>query len=154
MRAVLEACPDITAVLVDGAPALGEAMLGMQAAGVADRATARGGDLFAPLPEGGDVVLLNGILHRWGDANALAILAACRAALPPHGRLVLLEPVAPEAPAETEQAAAELFVLLGGAVARTGAAWAGLLEAGGFTLTATRPTPLAVSVMEAVPSAQ
>ena len=54
-----------------------------------------GGDfLSGALPAGSDLLTLVRVLHDHDDPPALALLAACRAALPPGGRLLVAEPMA------------------------------------------------------------
>jgi len=47
-----------------------------------------------PLPGGHDAITLVRVLHDHDDAPAAELLAACRAALPPGGELVIAEPMA------------------------------------------------------------
>ena len=42
-------------------------------------------------PEGADAYLLKAVLHDWEDDDALRILARCRAAIPAHGALLVVE---------------------------------------------------------------
>ncbi|UZK69534.1 methyltransferase [Sphingomonas sp. S1-29] len=66
-----------------------------EAAGVADRIAAHGGDFIAgPLPNGHDCITLIRILHDHDDAPALQLLRNIHAALPPGGVLVIGEPMA------------------------------------------------------------
>ncbi|MFC0038578.1 methyltransferase [Actinomadura rayongensis] len=61
-------------------------------AGLTDRIALAAGDFFAdPLPAGHDALLLSNILHDWGEADVARILAACAAALPSGGRLLICE---------------------------------------------------------------
>ena len=60
---------------------------------VDDRAEVTPGSFFDPLPAGADAYLLCDILHDWDDEHAHRILARCVEALPPNGRLLVVEPV-------------------------------------------------------------
>ncbi|MEL6217110.1 MAG: methyltransferase [Pseudomonadota bacterium] len=63
--------------------------------GLADRASARGGDFFAdPLPEGADLVSLVRVIYDHDDEAALRLLARAREVVAPGGRLLLAEPMA------------------------------------------------------------
>jgi demethylspheroidene O-methyltransferase len=65
------------------------------AQGIADRASAHGGNFFTdPLPGGADVVSLIRVMFDHDDASVLAILANVRALLPATGTLVIAEPMA------------------------------------------------------------
>ncbi len=50
------------------------------------------GDFFESVPTA-DVLILSRVLHDWSDADAVRILKNCRAALPPHGRLLVFDDV-------------------------------------------------------------
>jgi hypothetical protein len=43
------------------------------------------------VPNGADAYILKRILHDWDDAAALAILKVCRQAIPPGGKLLIME---------------------------------------------------------------
>jgi hypothetical protein len=49
------------------------------------------GDFFKGVPAGSDTLLMSRVIHDWDDADALAILRNCHAALPPNGALYLIE---------------------------------------------------------------
>lgn len=63
--------------------------------GLANRSTLHPGSFLAdPLPRGYDCISLVRVLHDHDDAQAAALLARIREALPPGGRLVIVEPMA------------------------------------------------------------
>ena len=86
LRGVLLDRPDVAA----GAPAL------LARAGVADRCEVVPGDMLASVPAGGDVYLLSHIVHDWLDEPARRILQACRAAMAPQARLLIVDRLMPE----------------------------------------------------------
>ena len=60
--------------------------------GLADRATAYGGDFLRdPLPQGADVITLLRVLHDHGDDHALALLRSVRRAIDDDGSLLVAE---------------------------------------------------------------
>lgn len=61
--------------------------------GLLDRCDIFGGDFFVTIPGGYDAYILKSILHDWDDGKAGEILKACRRAIPPHGRLLVIEEV-------------------------------------------------------------
>lgn len=81
-----------------------------------DRVRTVGGDFFAAIPGGADVLLLKHVLHNWDDARAEALLRRCADALPAGGRLLVIETIL--APDDRADLAAlldlEMMVLLGG----------------------------------------
>lgn len=91
LAAVLRANPHARGVLVD-LPHVADAAAGeLSRAGLHDRCTVVGGDIFERLPDGGDVYLLSRILHDWDDDRCRKLLAACREAIRPGGTLLLVE---------------------------------------------------------------
>ncbi|MEM7036339.1 MAG: methyltransferase [Bacteroidota bacterium] len=50
-----------------------------------------GGNFFESIPSVADGIFLARVLHDWDDERALVILRNCHAALPPNGKLYLLE---------------------------------------------------------------
>ncbi len=71
------------------------------AAGIAERASACGGDFARdPLPLGADVATLVRVIHDHDDERAMDVLRAVHAALPDDGVLLLAEPMAATAGAE------------------------------------------------------
>ncbi len=140
LRAVAGAAPKPDLVLFD-LPAVAErARANFAAAGLGDRATAIGGDVFCdPLPKDADLVSLVRVLHDHDDAAALRILQAAHAALEPGGTLLVAEPMAGTAGAAPIGGAYFGFYLMamGSGRPRTESELAGLIEAAGFG----RPRP-------------
>jgi hypothetical protein len=128
VRGVLFDQPEVVA----GAPAV-------------ERMDVVGGSFFDGVPAGGDAYLLKSVLHNWEDADALAILRACRDAGAPVVLLV-------ERDLATDPAAAfsDLNMLVGpGGRERTLDEYSALLAAAGFTLTGSTTTGLGFSVIHA-----
>lgn len=65
----------------------------IQEAGMAGRVRTVPGDFLSDsvLPSGYDTMLLSMVLHDWGEDECRLIVAKCRAALPPGGRLMITE---------------------------------------------------------------
>jgi demethylspheroidene O-methyltransferase len=86
--------PDLKLMLFD-LPAVAErARKRFDDLGLAQRATAHGGDLMvSELPKGADIISLVRVVHDHDDANAMTILRAARAALPVGGTLLITEPM-------------------------------------------------------------
>ncbi len=153
LAAILGAHPHLRGVLVDTARVVARAQQMLETAGLAARCDVVAGDILVAetLPRGHGVYLLAQILHDWDDARALRILAACRDALPAHGRLLAIEQLLPErVAAATPQRAVEsdlyMLVMTGGR-ARTEAAYRALFQTAGLALRVI-PTASAWSVLE------
>jgi SAM-dependent methyltransferase len=93
LAAILAAHPGIRGHLVDLDPTATEAGGTFRAHQVADRAQTTVGSFFDPLPAGADAYLLCDILHNWDDEHAHVILDRCVEALPPTGRVLVVEPI-------------------------------------------------------------
>jgi hypothetical protein len=65
-------------------------------AGLTARCDVVGGDALRSVPPGADAYILKGVIHGRNDAEALEIYRNCRAAMPGHGKLLLVERVLPE----------------------------------------------------------
>jgi hypothetical protein len=156
LGAILRAAPRLRGVLVDRAEVVPLARARLADDGLAGRAECVVGDFFDSVPAGADAYLLSRVVHDWGDPEAHRILATCRAAVPAHGRLLLVEALLPER-ARDQPAAIRMDVhmlVLLGARERTEAQYRELLEAAGFALRRVVPTrsPVGLSVIEAVPA--
>ena len=112
------------------------------------------GDFLAGVPAGADVYLLKWILHNWDDARSVAILRACRRAVPPHGKLLVIEQVLAEGAALGREAALEDITMLAmlGSRERSADEYRALLEQAGFRLARVVPTGAGHSIVEGVPA--
>ena len=135
LRAVGARAPRLELHLFDLPSVVAEAPGLFAAAGMAGRAVVHGGSFLSdPLPRGADIATLVRVLHDHDDARAIAILRAVRAALPPAGTLLLVEPMAGAPGAEPVGEAYFGFYLLamGSGRARSPAEIAALLQHAGF----------------------
>ncbi|WP_432096871.1 methyltransferase [Streptomyces sp. bgisy100] len=97
LAALLEAHPGLIGVLYDTAEGLAQAPRTLERHGLEGRCSLVAGDFFRSVPQGADLFLLKSVLHDWRDDQAVTILSHCREALPPGGRVVIVEPVLPDA---------------------------------------------------------
>jgi hypothetical protein len=146
LGAVLDANPAMRGILVDQPHVVAGAVVG-------DRCEVVGGSFFEALPEGADAYLLKAVLHDWEDDDALRILARCRAAIPDHGVLLVVERDlgAPNEGADAKFADLNMMVGPGGRE-RTYDEFATLFAAGGFELVDATPSAIGLSVFEARPA--
>ena len=88
----------------------------------------------------------------WGDEQAAAILRACRRAIRPTGRLLVIEPVLGPPNEGALQKFADLVMLVvpGGQV-RTSEELAALFARADFRLTRVTPTASEVTIVEGIP---
>lgn len=114
------------------------------AAGLAQRAQFVPGDFFQGIPRGFETLVLKSVLHNWDDACCVAILANCRRALPPDGRIIIVERLLPEQPAYNARdmsiVLSDLNMLRGpGGRERTEQDYRALLGGAGFADGAAKP---------------
>jgi hypothetical protein len=91
LAAILTRNPAARGILYDR-PAVVEAARRDAPAVLRERADFVAGDFMRSVPAA-DVLVLSHVLHDWSDTDAVQILTNCRAALPPHGRVVVFESV-------------------------------------------------------------
>jgi hypothetical protein len=146
LGAVLEANPQMRGILFDQAHVVEGAVVG-------ERCEIVGGSFFDAVPEGADAYLLKAVLHDWEDDDALRILARCRAAIPAHGALLVVERDlgAPNENADAKLSDLNMMVGVGGRE-RTRDEFAELLARGGFALQSATPSAIGLSVFEAHPA--
>ena len=53
------------------------------------------GDFFESVPDGGDAYIMKSVIHDWDDDRCVTILANCRRAMSPGGKVLVAEPVVP-----------------------------------------------------------
>ena len=157
LGAILRSAPNLEAVLVDQPAVVEQARQRLAADGVAGRCQLVAGDFFGDLPAGADAYLLSRVLHDWADDDARRILAACRSAMPPGGRLLIVEALLPERAADQPAVIRmDLYMLvLLGARERTEAQFRRLLAETGFAVrrVVNTASPAGLSIIEAAPAA-
>jgi SAM-dependent methyltransferase len=132
--------------VVRDAPAL------IHARGLADRISVEAGSFLTNVPGGGDAYLLSHIIHDWSESQSLAILANCRRAMRPDGRLLIVEMVLPSGDVPFQGARADIgLMVLNGGQERTEKEYRELLDKAGFRPVRVVPTDSAVSIVEAFP---
>ncbi|MDI3283917.1 methyltransferase [Polyangium sp. 15x6] len=135
--AVLERNPELRGILFDQPHILEGARARVGASAVAARCEVVAGDFFEAVPSA-DVHMLKHIVCNWDDDAAIRILKRCHRALPPGGRVLVIESVIGfSAPAELLDV--HLLAVVGGRM-RTEQEHRDLLAAAGFRLTRLLPT--------------
>jgi hypothetical protein len=150
---LLAAHPHLRGIVFDQPAVAAGAREAIEAAGLADRCAAVGGDFFAAVPAGGDAHLLKYILHDWDDERCVAILRACRAALPAAGRLLVVELLIPPGDGRSFAKSQDVNMLVNlTGRERTAAEYAALFAAAGFALTRTIPVLGELHLIEGRPA--
>jgi SAM-dependent methyltransferase len=121
--------------------------------GLAERCEAIEGDFFETIPAGHDAYILSHVLHDWDDDRCLSILRNCRRAIPPTGRLLIVEAVLPDGDAPHHGKLMDLLMLtITGGKERTAAEFADLLHGANFALARVIPTSTHQNIVEAMPA--
>ncbi|MEU5347107.1 MULTISPECIES: methyltransferase [unclassified Streptomyces] len=88
---LLKARPHLRGTVVDRPNPVEGAKRRLAAEGLTERTATSAQSFFDPLPSGGTVYLLSGVLHDWPDADAARILARCADAAGSSGRVLVME---------------------------------------------------------------
>jgi hypothetical protein len=139
-------------ILSDLPHVVAEAPAVLRQRGVADRVRIEGGSFFDGVPSGADGYVLSHVIHDWNADQCQTILGHCRRAMPPDGRLLIVEMVLPEGDAPHPGKLLDMLMLtVPGGEERTPSQYSALLDAAGFRMTRVVPTASPVSIVEAVP---
>ena len=149
LRAVLRRNPRLTGTLFDLEPVVAGHVLDVPE--LAGRWRVEAGDFFASVPCGADAYLLKHVLASWPDEECVRILAACRGAMPAHGRLFVVNALIPEGngPHPGKTIDMIMMTVLNGR-GRTRREYEALLTRAGFSVVRVREVSPHASVLEAV----
>jgi len=152
LASILSKNPQLRGCLYEQSSVIEEAKPYLERRGVLDRCELISGDFFESIPEGYDAYLMSHVIHDWEDDQALAILRNCRAAIPKHGRLLILDAVLGKdnAPHLAKWLDLVLLVAVRGRE-RTEREFRNLLQASDFELKKVIDLPAAVAVIESEP---
>jgi O-methyltransferase/methyltransferase family protein len=118
-----------------------------------DRCTLASGDMFASVPAGADAYIMKHILHDWPDDVCIKILKACRKAVNPGGKLLIVDNVIQPGNDFAPGKFIDLQMLIfPGGCERTEKQFRDLFEAAGWKLSRVIPTAAAESIVEGVPA--
>jgi O-methyltransferase domain len=120
---------------------------------VAARCELVAGNFFESIPAGADACIMKYILHDWEDELCVKILANCKRALGPRGKVLVVDNVIPPGndPHWGKKLDINMLVLTGGRE-RTEKDFAKLFEQSGFRLSRVIPTACPLSIVEGVAS--
>lgn len=152
LRAILDANPTVLGVHFDQ-PLVSERARHdayLTAPCVSARARFESGSFFESVPAGADAYVIKRVLHDWSDADAVKILANCRAAMIPKGKVLVIESVIRPGnePDRGKLLDVQMFAL--GGRERTKQDFATLFKGAGLRITRVIPTKSPVSIVEGV----
>ncbi len=151
LAAILNAYPSMHGILFELPDVAQQAEALLKAAGVTQRCTTVGGDMFVSVPAGCDAYMMKTVIHDWEDDQSVALLRVCRAAMPAHAKLLLISRViaAGNTPDPSKFMDLNMLVTLGGRE-RTAAEIEAVLDAADLTLMRIIPTRSPLSIIECV----
>ena len=88
LSAILARYPAMRGIVLDLPHVVEAARARIVARGLGDRLATVAGDFFAAVPPA-DAYIMTNVLHDWNDADSIAILRNCRAAMRPGGRVLI-----------------------------------------------------------------
>lgn len=108
----------------------------IEAGGVGDRATFVAGDFFESVPAGADLYTMFSVVHDWDDDACDRILTSIHAAIPPDGRVMVVEkPLPADDRPDFARLSDMLMLVLGdGGRERTDDEYERLFTSGGFSI--------------------
>ena len=151
LATVLAKYPGMRGILFEAAEVIEGAQKGPLVP-VMERCSLVAGNMFETVPHGADAYMMKHIIHDWPDEPCIRLLKACRAAVKPGGRLLVLDRVV--APGNEFDPAKFLdmnMMILPSGLERTEAQFRELYAAAGWTLSRIVPTAAPDSVVEGLP---
>jgi hypothetical protein len=120
--------------------------------GVADRVKVIQGSFFNTAPGGADIYLLKNILHNWSTEECLLILRNIRNAMPPHGKILILEMIIDEKnhPYLGKLIDLQMMIFMEEGKERTLKEFETLIQTAGLKLNRVIPTVAPVSIIEVI----
>lgn len=151
LAAILARCPEALGTLLDLSHVAACANSVFANAGMADRTSVVCGSFFDEVPRWGNAYLLKHIVHDWEDAEAIAILCACRRAAAPGAKIILVERVMGASNQAADAPFADLNMMVNaGGRERTREQFIDLLAAADLKLTALVVLPGPNCIIEAI----
>ena len=161
--AILKSHSNLSGMLVERQLAIDAATPRFEAERLTDRCKLIGADIGEKVPEGADVYIMKHVLHGYKDVAAINILKNCRAAIPSHGCLLVMEFVLPDVvshadPRLESRLMSDLNMMaVTGGKERSAPEWTKLLRSAGFEMQRIIPVEAGgwlvqdVSIIEASP---
>lgn len=120
---------------------------------VMDRCTLASGDMFSTVPAGADAYIMKHIIHDWPDDVCIKILKACRKAVNPGGKLLVVDNVILPGNEFAPGKFLDIQMLIfPGGCERTEKQFRELFAASGWKLSRVIPTAVPESIVEGVPA--
>lgn len=150
LRAILQEHRGPTGIVVDLPYMETQAVASIERDGLRNRCRFEAHDIFESVPADADTYLLRFILHDWNDDESIRILKTVRAAMPPAGRVLIVEMLVPETnePGLVQMMDINMLVMTGGRE-RAATEYGTLCAAAGLRLVRTIATGTPFALVEA-----
>jgi SAM-dependent methyltransferase len=152
LSGIMKRYPKMRGIFFDQAHVIDRSRAAIDGEGVTNRAQLISGNFMESVPAGADAYHLRHIIHDWTDEPSVQILKNIRRAIPPKGRLLVVEAVVPEG---NDPSISKIFdvamMLWPKGLERTEKEYRDLYKAAGFELSGITPTQSPVSVVEGRP---
>jgi hypothetical protein len=154
LMTVLRENPKLRGILFDLDHVIAGAVPRIEALGLKGRCETASGDFFKAVPAGGDLYMMQHIIHDWDDERAAAILKSIHTALKgkSNGRVLVIDAVIQPGnqPDMGKLIDLEMLAMPGGRE-RTAEEFRQLFARAGFEMTRVVPTQSMVCIIEGVP---
>ncbi|HEY6327766.1 MAG TPA: methyltransferase [Blastocatellia bacterium] len=151
IKDILRKNPNLHGILFDLAEVVSGAADILTDPEIRGRIEVIGGDFFREIPPA-SMYMIKGVLHDWSDADALRILASCRRAIKPGGRLLIIESMLkPSNQPDPGKFMDLMMLILVNGRERSQSDFLALFQQAGFSLTRTIPTSGPYTLVEAQP---
>lgn len=152
LASILEANPRLRGTLFDRPHVVADARRGALSV-YADRCEIVSGDMFESVPSGFDAYIMKFIIHDWNDEKSQHILTNCRAGIPDHGRLLVIDQVVPQSnePSPSKLMDISMMLFIDG-IERTEEQFRNLFASSGWQLTHIIPTQSRLCIIEGEPA--
>jgi len=150
LMAILKRHQNMRGVLFDLPRVVERAQESVGRSGSQSRCRLVGGTFLEAVPAGADAYLLRHVLHDWRDEDAATILANCRSAMKPQGKVLVVEIVVPAGNDPSFAKWMDLMMITYGGKERSEKQYRKLFSQAGLELTRVVPTKAGISVIEGV----
>lgn len=152
LAAILQANPHLNGIVYDLPPVVAGAKPYLEQLGLQQRCQPVGGSFLESVPEGGDAYIMKNTMTNWDDDHAVQILKNCYRAMPPGGKLLLVQSVIVPGnePNLGKFTDLEMLLVTSGGHERTAAEFEAILNLAGFQITRILPIKCPFSIIEAV----
>jgi hypothetical protein len=149
LAAILGKTPKLRGTLFDLPSVIEQAKKAPHLAPFADRCSFEGASFFDGVTPGADAYIMKHIIHDWDDERATQILANCRKAMRPGGKVIVVDRVIepPNAPDPKKYFDIVMMMLPGGRE-RNEEEWRSLFPKAGLRLQRIIPTSVPHSILE------